>query len=392
MICVPKSIFAQTSLLSPGIDKDSAQLLRDLVAINSGTASIEGQERMRQRLIPEFENLGFRTTIINGINGRKVLSFRKSDQPRVMFLGHVDTVFPDKNPSPELKITEKEIRGPGVIDMKGGIVLMVHLLKNLKSKNTGKALNDIIVVLNDDEETGSSGSKEILKSLAVNVESILIFEPGLPDGSLVASHPGLDWIRMTVKGKAAHAGLEPEKGLNACVELAAKILEIQKLNRYHARLSVSPDVIQGGTTPNTICEEASVRIDARYPSVKDRNQVRKKLELIKNHVFTATKERASEFTSTISYDVSTDPMPPELTKELNEKAFSIAKSLGITLTAKPVGYLSDGNQIAALKKKLIVGVGPHGGGMHTDNEVLIPSSFAERSRWLTLLLESLLVR
>jgi glutamate carboxypeptidase len=276
--------------------------------------------------------------------------------------------------------------------MKGGIVLMVHLLRTVKSKSNEKALNEIIVVLNDDEETGSSGSKEILKSLAAPVESVLIFEPGLPDGSLVDSHPGLDWIQMTVKGKASHAGLEPEKGLNACVELAGKILEIQKLNQYSDRLSVSPDVIQGGTTPNTICAEASVRIDARYPSVKDRNQVRKKLELISNHVFTATKERASGFTSTIKYEVSTDPMGPELTKELNEKAFGIARSLGLTLTAKPVGYLSDGNQIAALKKKLIVGVGPYGGGMHTDNEVLIPSSFAERSRWLTLLLESLLER
>ncbi len=170
------------------IDPDSLKLLEELVAIPSGTASLEGQEQMRKRIIPEFEKLGFRTFLDEGSKGRKVLRFQTGEKPRVMLLGHTDTVFVAGKPAPVWNVSETSITGPGVIDMKGGIVLMIHLLHKIKAEQGSAALDSIMVVLNDDEETGSDGSKEILKTLAISVSSVLIFEPGLANGTLISAH------------------------------------------------------------------------------------------------------------------------------------------------------------------------------------------------------------
>ncbi len=176
--------------------------------------------------------------------------------------------------------------------------------------------------------------------------------------------------------------------MNACVELAAKIIEIQKLNRYKERLSVSPDVIEGGTTPNTICEEASVRIDMRYPTIALRDKTRKSLTQITDKVWSRPGDPQAQFESTILYEVSTQPMEQQFTRELNKKAIDIARTLDLNLEARPVGYLSDGNHIAEGQLKLLVGVGPYGGGMHTQGETMDRRSFAERARWLQALLTS----
>jgi glutamate carboxypeptidase len=270
------------------------------------------------------------------------------------------------------------ITGPGVIDMKGGIALMFAVLKELKEDLGDQALNGIVVALNDDEEIGSGGTKDILRALTKGTEAALVFEPGLADSALVSAHSGLDWIKLSVKGKAAHAGLEPERGVNACVELAAKIVEIQKLNDYPRRVSVSPDLIEGGTTVNTICENASVTMDFRYPDVAARDQVRRRLQEISDKTLTRKDQKPSDFKVELTYQVSTDPMSADKTQKLVAVAREVAKSLGQTFEARPVGYLSDGNNLADLGVPLLVGLGPYGGGMHTDHEFMKVSSFAER--------------
>lgn len=388
------SIFAWTLGLcltwraqAQGLDKNIQGLLKDLVDINSASSNREGLELVRKRLQPAFESLGMRTTVHEGKNGHKVITFQSGQRPQVMFLGHIDTVFTPGKASPAWDVSDTEIRGAGVIDMKGGIVLMYQVLQQLKAKEGQRGLEPFMVVLNDDEETGSAGSKEIIRELADQVEAVLIFEPGLADGGLISAHSGMDWMRLVVKGRAAHAGLEPEKGRNACVELAAKILAIQKLNRFQDRLSVSPDVIEGGTTPNTICEQASVRIDARYPSLVYRDRVRQEMEAIRKNVFSANIPEAHDFSAQLLFEVTTDPMGPERTQDLTQEFLTLARKNGYKLSAQPVGYLSDGNHLTDKKVKLLVGVGPYGGGMHSQSEFMSTASFEQRSRLLQTFLQ-----
>src|SRR5262249_43550164 len=115
-----------------------------------------------------------------------------------------------------------------------------------------------------DEETGSTVSRAKLIELTQGLDGVLVFEPGLPDGSVVTSEAGVRWLKLSVAGKASHAGLEPDRGVNACLELADKVLKFSQLSDPAHGLYVNPDVIQGGSTPNVICDQAAAKIDIRF--------------------------------------------------------------------------------------------------------------------------------
>ena len=203
-------------------------LLEKLVNINSGTRNIDGLDANRQVLIPEFEKLGFEVTTHDLKDGHKLLSMVvPGSKPEVLLMGHIDTVFKKDSDFQKFEVRGDRIYGPGVIDMKAGIVLMLDLLKRFK--NTGQ-LGKFIVIINDDEEIGSPYSKDLVKKLVAGVKTGLVFEPGLPGGAVVTSHSGVYWLTLSVEGKAAHAGLEPEKGINACLELSEKVVRISKLS------------------------------------------------------------------------------------------------------------------------------------------------------------------
>ncbi len=199
-------------------------LLESLVDINSGTRNVEGLDAVREVLIPEFEKLGLRADIHDLDDGHKLVAMAvPGGAPEVLLMGHIDTVFPRDSTFQTFEAKGDRIYGPGIIDMKAGIVLILELLKRLEGSDR---LEKVLVILNDDEEIGSPYSRALVRDLAAGVETGLVFEPGLPGGAVVTSHSGVRWLTLSVQGKAAHAGLEPEKGLNACVELSHKVVEI----------------------------------------------------------------------------------------------------------------------------------------------------------------------
>ncbi|WNG40132.1 M20 family metallopeptidase [Archangium minus] len=364
-------------------------LLEKLVGINSGTQNVEGLEQVRGVLIPEFEALGFVTTTTDLGNGRKLLSFQTpGSKPELLLVGHLDTVFERTAGSSQgLRRDGDKLMGPGVIDMKGGVVLLLDVLESLR--DTG-LLGRIKVVLNDDEEVGSPHSKEALRQAARGIPFALVFEPGLPDGSIVASQSGVRWLRLTVKGRGAHAGLEPERGVNACVEASHKASRLDALTSFQRGLTVNVGTISGGTKPNIVCEEASLMLDIRYRREADLEATLKRIERIRKEMTVFNPVLRVSPTATLETVAELPNLPSERTLQLRELASQVAASAGQRIEAKHVGYASDGNHLASTGIEVLVGLGPYGGGMHTQDEFLSLQGYASRRGFNRALIQKIL--
>ncbi|MCS1350243.1 M20/M25/M40 family metallo-hydrolase [Mechercharimyces sp. CAU 1602] len=361
-----------------GMEERWIEVLRELVETNSGSANPDGLEKNREILIDAFASIGFQATEHDAGNGHKVLSFEKEGaEPELALVGHLDTVFEEESSFQELRIEGDRLIGPGVIDMKGGLVMMLDLAERLNQTDSELA-SKVRIVINDDEETGSVYSKSILKELTKDLSYALVLEPGLPDGSVVTAHMGVRWLQIDVKGKAAHAGMEPQQGIDACTEAAYKMTKMVKMTNYDGGPYVNPGVVEGGTKPNVICEEASVKIDVRYVEEKDLKRVMKKLGKItdRSYVYNPVLEEGT--TSTLKQLAALPAMPPASTDELFAIAQAAGEELGQTVTGQAVGYGSDANHLAETEVNLLVGLGPYGGAMHTDEEYMLISSYVSR--------------
>jgi glutamate carboxypeptidase len=359
------------------------QLLETLVNINTDTRNVEGLARLRTTLIPYFEAAGLTLARHPLPNGREVISFQVDGAtPGILFVGHLDTVFPDSPDNPTLTQQGDRLMGPGVIDMKGGVVLMLNVLERLKANGE---LGSVRVVLNDDEETGSTASKETLQALAQGIPYALVFEPGLEDGAVVSSQSGIRWIRLTTAGKAAHAGLEPEHGVDACLDMAIKVAKVAALAAPRQGLLINPGVIEGGTKPNVVCDHASVTLDVRFQHQADWLKTSQALQAISDHsdVF---NEQLQAGTHTELLKLAEMPLLDEgSTDALVATARQAAQQVGQPFEARGVGYGSDGNNLATHDRNVLVGLGPYGGGMHSSKEFMVLASYGQRLELVTAL-------
>ena len=371
------------------LDAKTLKFIQDLLAIPTGSKLISEQQAARNRIIQEFADLNITPRIIDGDQSRKILVFDRDQKPgKILLIGHIDTVF--GNQASEMSLKDGKISGLGVIDMKGGIALIHKVLQEISRSPGTDALENIRVVLNDDEEIGSPGSRVVLKQLAQDAKAILIYEPGLPGGSVITAQAGVQWLKLTVHGRAAHAGLEPENGLNACLELAHKIIKIAKLNQYSRHLTVNPGVIEGGSVPNTVCEKASVIIDVRYLNPSDLDGVVKKISTIQNTHSIHNRVLNIAPTADVTTLVSLPPLPEQSSTRLFGELVNAGNSIHQSIRSEAVGYASDGNHLASLGYPILVGLGPFGGGMHTASEFMTVESFDQRVELSAALLKRLL--
>lgn len=364
-------------------------LLQKLVDINTETQNLAGLAQARQLIIPQFEALGLVATHHRlAQDGREVLSFEKPGaKPKVLLIGHLDTVFPANGAFQRLEQQGDHLIGPGVIDMKGGVVLMLNVLAQLQAQGN---LDQVRVVLNDDEEVGSTASKATLRTLAQGVPYGLVFEPGLEDGAVVSSQSGVRWIKLTTTGKAAHAGLEPENGIDACLDLAIKIRKITELAQADKGLTLNPGVIEGGSKPNVVCEKASVTFDIRFRSQADWQNVSAAIEHI-GAESDIVNSRLQKGTHTEIKQLAEMPLlPASSTAALLQQMQTAATSVGQPFRARAVGYGSDGNNLADSNIELLVGVGPYGGGMHSEHEFMRLNAYPERLALVTQLISQLI--
>ena len=363
-------------------------LLEKIVNINSGTQNIDGLEAIREVLIPEFEKLGFKATTHNLDDGHKVVSMVvPGGTPELLLMGHIDTVFRKDSKFQKYEVKGDKIYGPGIIDMKAGIIMMLGLLKRFKDTDQ---LKKFMVIINDDEEIGSPYSHLQVKELVADVKSGLVFEPGLPGGAVVTAHSGVLWLTLSVKGKASHAGLEPEKGINACVELSDKVVRISKLTDYAKKLTVNVGVINGGSKANVVCETAKAIIDVRFVEKVDLERTVRRIKAITDKMYVYNDYLKATPTVKLETLVAIPSMPSSHTKRLYGLLEIAGDSINQKVNGSHVGYGSDANQLADTGMDLLVGLGPYGEGMHTDSEYLTIATYELRLTLTEALIKEIL--
>jgi glutamate carboxypeptidase len=300
----------------------------------------------------------------------------------VLLLGHYDTVYPMGTlAGMRCRIENDFLRGPGVLDMKSGIALMLHAIEALQAWR-GELPRPVTVFLVSDEEVGSYSSRKITEALAKQSAGVLVLEPaaGLR-GAVKTARKGVGEYTLRVKGVAAHAGLDPGKGHSAILELARQITGISKLNNLRQGLSVNPGVLHGGTRTNVVAAEASVGIDVRIKQAKQASGIDRKLRSLKPF----DKHCKLEMTGGINR------LPMERTAgvaALYKKAQGIASQVGWHLEEAAVGGGSDGNFTAGMGIPTLDGLGGVGEGAHAVHEFIVISELPRRALLLAGMIES----
>jgi len=306
----------------------------------------------------------------------------QNNQKPVLLLGHMDTVYPigtiSKMPC---RVAKGRLYGPGVLDMKSGIALALHVIETILKWNAGKLARPVTLLLVSDEEVGSTSSRAITESLARQSAAVLVLEPaqGL---AVKTARKGICEYTLKVTGKAAHSGLDFEKGQSAILELAKQIGEISKLVDLKRGVTVNVGKISGGTRVNVVAAEATASIDVRIRRMGDALRLDRKLRSLKPF------NRHCRIS--ISGGMNRPPM--ERTRgvaHLYSKAAAVAKELGWKLAEAAVGGGSDGNFTAALGIPTLDGLGGVGEGAHAEHESVVISELPRRAALLAALLTTI---
>ena len=310
---------------------------------------------------------------IREVNGRPVFWWGDKN-PKVVLLCHLDTVWPIGSFDPIWNIDGDVLRGPGTFDMKVGFVQALHALKGIDGS--------VALIATTDEEIGSHASRDLIKEVSKNASAVLVLEASL-DGKVKTGRKGTAMYVVKAIGLASHAGLEPEKGINATVEISAQILKFKELENTEFGTTVVPTMLKGGTTANTVPAEATIEIDARSFSQSDLERVDKAIKSL-----TAITPGAKiEVTGGLNRPV----LEPASCKELYEIAERVAKEIGMApLGCAEVGGASDGNFAAAAGARVLDGLGAIGGGAHAANEWASVSAIEKRKNFLHAFIKELL--
>jgi glutamate carboxypeptidase len=356
------------------------ETIRELVEIESPSDNKPAVDRIAAFLASKFEALGGRTHLhrSNDFGDSLQINFdapspEATNRRPVLLLGHYDTVYPlGTLAGMPCKIENGRLRGPGVLDMKSGIALMLHSIEALQAWH-GELPRPVTVFLVSDEEVGSYSSRKITEALAKESAGVLVLEPaaGLR-GAVKTARKGVGEYTLHVKGVAAHAGLDPGKGHSAILELARQIAVLAKLNNLRQGISVNPGVIQGGTRTNVVAAEASVGIDVRIKSAKQAAGLDRKLRALKPF----------DKHCKLEMEGSINRLPMERTTgvaALYKKAQEIALEAGWKLEEASVGGGSDGNFTAGMGVPTLDGMGGVGDGAHAVHEFIVISELPRRA-------------
>jgi glutamate carboxypeptidase len=369
--------------------KPIVNTIRELVEMESPSDHKPSVDRIATFLARKFEDLRGRTKLHCSadfgdslqIDFPATSSSSSAGQP-VLLLGHYDTVYPlGTLANMPCEIKAGRLLGPGALDMKSGIALLLHAIEALQAWHSGLP-RPIMVFLVSDEEVGSRSSRRITESLAKKSAGVLVLEPaaGLR-GAVKTARKGVGEYILRVKGVAAHAGLDPGKGHSAIVELARQIAVIAKMNNLRQGISLNAGVIHGGTRTNVVAAEASVAIDVRIKRAQQAGGIDRKLRSLKPF----DKCCRLEITGAINR------LPMERTSgvaALYTKARNIAAEIGWSLDEAAVGGGSDGNLTAALGIPTLDGLGGAGEGAHAVQEYVLISELPRRAMLLAGLIES----
>ncbi len=351
--------------------------LRASVEAESFSVDVDGAARCAE-VIASFgsELLGTKPDFVR-VDGHTHLLWRVGPRGRVLLIGHLDTVWPPGTSERwPFTIDGDRATGPGVFDMKSGIVQGLHAL------TTVAALDDVALLLTSDEEIGSPSSAALIKELAAEADAALILEPST-DGALKTARKGVSVYSIEIMGRAAHAGLEPEKGANALIELAHQVLALERIQDRDAGTTVTPTVGTAGSAANVVPARATIKVDVRVATIDEQQRVAGAMRALVAHT--------SGTTVRVDGDENRPPMEEASAAGLFARAEAIAAGLGIAgLRGVAVGGGSDGNFTAAAGCPTLDGLGGVGAGAHAEGEYVQISEMAPRAALLGGLVEELL--
>ena len=358
--------------------------IRQLVDIESPSDVKQSVDRLGTVLASRFAELGGRVLVhpAEKFGNHLQVEFKgrgPRDQKPVLLLGHMDTVYPIGTISKmRSRVAKGRLHGPGVLDMKSGIALALHTIEAMSKWNKGKLPRPVTILLVSDEEVGSTSSRAITEALARKSSAVLVLEPAL-GLAVKTARKGICEYTLKVTGKAAHSGLDFEKGQSATVELAKQIWQISQLVDLRRGITVNVGKVSGGTRANVVAAEATAIIDVRVSRMGDALEIDGKLRSLKP--FNRNCQIA------ISGGLNRPPMERTAgVAALYDKAAAVADELGWNLEEAAVGGGSDGNFTAALGIPTLDGLGGVGEGAHAEHESVVISELPKRAALLAALL------
>ncbi len=297
-----------------------------------------------------------------------------------LLLGHIDTVWPAGTLAEiPFRVEEGIARGPGVFDMKGGVTVAIAVLEAF-ARGDVKLAEGLTLFLTPDEEVGSGASRDLLVGEALNRDRVLVLEPSGDGGAAKIARKGTGTVTARFAGVAAHAGLEPEKGASALLEMSRFALYSDALQDLPSGTSVVPTVAASGTMTNVVPEHATLSVDFRLWSEAEGRRV-----LAGLHAYRPADERVAV---TLEGGVNRPPMEAtEASLALYRRAAALAQTLGFPLPGVRVGGGSDGNLTASAGVPTLDGLGPSGAGAHARTEHLLVDDLPRRAALLAALLE-----
>ena len=312
------------------------------------------------------EVLGKAPEIIASDKGPHV-HWKGSDDTKVLIVGHHDTVFQKGTVAKRGFSVDGDIaRGPGIFDMKAGIIQAIYGLSEIREAYHAE------ILITSDEEIGSYASRALIEERAKATGNVLVFEPSGNGDALKIARKGVGTFRVDIAGRASHAGLEPEKGINALVELAAQVQKIVAIAQPEIGTTVTPTIASAGTTENVVPAAAQITVDVRVNVVSEKARV--------ESAFSALQPTVSGATISVSGSINRPPMHESASTTLYAVAQSVAQGIGITnLQGIAVGGGSDGNFTAAIGVPTLDGLGACGGGAHAETEYIKVSKMGERA-------------
>lgn len=312
------------------------------------------------------------------VGGRRHLLWRCGGPTTVLLVGHCDTVWPVGTLARwPFSVDGDRATGPGIFDMKTGLVQMFHGLAALDD------LSGVTVLVTTDEELGSPTSRALIEDEARGARAALVLEASV-DGALKTVRKGTSMYRLTVHGKASHAGLEPEAGINATVELAHQVLAITTLGEVGVGTTVTPTVVRGGRTVNTVPDAAEISVDVRATSVGEQERVDAAMRSLRPVLAGARLE--------VGGGINRPPLDAGSSSDLFALASSVARTLGLpALRCAAVGGASDGNFTAGVGTPTLDGLGAVGEHAHAEGEWVGVSAMPERAALLAALVDAIRV-
>lgn len=358
-------------------EQEMFALLERMVRINSHTPNKAGADAVGAVVREVMESMGFSVRVDrqsevgdNIIAESPACALAEMADERIMFCGHMDTVFPNDGSFDCFDRQGENIVGPGVIDMKGGLVTGIYALKAL---NHVGLLGDMPVafLFNSDEETGSLHSRDLVMAEAKKACLAFVFECSGLNGELVTGRKGKTTFQLEAKGKAGHSGGYKGDKPSAILELAHATIALEKLNDPDSGISLNVGLVKGGIGPNTVAPAASATAECRYVSAEDGDRIRKAVEQI----------AASPQIPGTSLEVAVIPGRPPMERgpeiaTLFEKIRAAGDDLGITVNEEFRGGVSDANYISFAGTPVLDGMGPSGDLDHSPSEYMIADTLA----------------